>query len=208
MRSTLRIAACVLSVCSTAALALASAGLAGQPVTQTLNPPPPAWQTCKSVGEGTICEGTISFSYGPVNSGITCGTGPSTFGILDTATESELARRFYDDNGDLIRGVRHQRWTSAQLSNPLTGATLHYSQSQTWTDVLAVPGDPGSATSTLTGELVVHGTEGAEVLIGAGRTVFAPDFTIEFGAGPSGFVDLITCDPSAVGSLCAALVAA
>ena len=98
-------------------------------------------------------------------------------------------------------------WASAQLSNPLTGATLDYTQTQKWTDILAVPGDLDSATVTLTGEFVVHGTKGAAVLIGAGRTVFSPDFTIEFQAGPSGFLDLIIGDPSAIGSLCAALAA-
>lgn len=208
MRSTLRIAALVSSVCSAAALTLASAGIAGQPVTETLNPPPPPWQTCKAVGEGTICEGAISFSYGPVYSGITCGSGPSAVDILDSATESELATRFYDVNGNLVRRVRHVRWSSAQLSNPTTEVALEYSQTQKWTDDLAVPGDLGSARVTLTGELVVHGADGAQVLLGAGRTVFASDFTVEFQAGPSGFLDLLGGDPSAIGSLCAALVAA
>ena len=207
MRSTVRIAALVSSVCAIGALSLASAGLAGQPVTQTLNPPPQPWQTCKAVGEGTICEGTISFSYGPVHSGITCGTGSSAFDIFDSATESELARRFYDENGNLVRRVRHDSFASGRLSNPLTGAALDYTQTQKWTDILAVPGDLGSATVTLTGEFVVHGATGAAVLVGAGRTVFAPDFTIEFQAGPSGFLDLIALDPSAVGPLCAALAA-
>lgn len=195
------------SVCLAAALALASAAVAGQPVTQTLNPPPQPWQTCKAAGEGTICEGTISFSYGPNDTGLACDSGASSFDIFDSATESDLVRRFYDENGNLVRRVRHQRWASAQLSNPLTDATLDYTQSQTWTDVLAVPGDLGSATATLTGELVIHPPAGAPVLIGAGRTVFAPDFTIEFQAGPSGFIDLIIGDPSAVGPLCAALAA-
>jgi hypothetical protein len=207
MRSTVRIAARVLIVCATGALTLASAGLAGQPVTQTLNPQPPAWQTCKAVGEGTICEGTVSFSYGPVDTGLGCGSGASAFDIFDSANESELARRFYDENGNLVRRVRHDRFTSGQLSNPLTGATLEYTQTQGWTDILAVPGDFGSATVTLSGEFVVHGMDGAPVLVGAGRTVFAPDFTIESQAGPSGFLDLLTGDPSAVGPLCAALVA-
>jgi hypothetical protein len=208
MRSTLRIAALVLSVCSTAALALASAGLAGQPVMQTLNPPPQPWQTCKVIGEGTICEGTISFAYGPVYSGITCGSGLSAVDIFDSGTESELATRFYDEDGNLVGRVRHDRWSSAQLSNPTTGIALSYSQTQKWTDDLAVPGDLGSATVTLTGEFVVHGADGAEVLVGAGRTVFGPSFTVDFQAGPSGFLDLLGGDPSAVGSLCAALVAA
>ena len=129
----------------------------------------------------------------------------SAFDIFDSATESELARRFYDENGNLVRRVRHDSFASGQLSNPLTGAALDYTQTQKWTDILAVPGDLGSATVTLTGEFVVHGAKGAAVLVGAGRTVFAPDFTIEFQAGPSGFLDLIALDPSAVGPLCAAL---
>lgn len=205
MKSTRRIAALASTVYGACSLILASAALAGQPVTQTLNPPPQPWQTCKAVGEGTVCEGTISFSYGPVYSGITCGSGPSAFDILDAATESELARRIYDENGNLVRRVRYDSFASAHLSNSSTGATLDYAQTQKWTDVLAVPGDFSSATVTLTGELVIHGTDGAPVLIGAGRTVFAPDFTIEFQAGPTGFTDLITGDPSAVGALCGAL---
>ena len=201
MRSTRRIAALVSSVCAAGALILASAGLAGQPVTQTLAPPPQPWQTCKAAGEGTICEGTISFSYGPVYSGISCGS----FDIFDSASESELARRFYDENGNLVRRVIHQHYTFGQLSNPLTGATVNYTQTQTWTDVLAVPGDFGSATETLTGEYVEYGANGAPVLVGAGRVVFAPNFTIEFQAGPSGFLDLLAGDPSAVGPTCDAL---
>jgi hypothetical protein len=205
MRTTMQSAIILSSVLALGALILASAGLAGQPVTQTLNPPPQPWQTCKAVGEGTICEGTISFSYGPVYSGITCGSGSSAFGIFDSANESELARRFYDESGNLVRRVRYDSFASGQLSNPLTGATLDYTQTQKWTDTLAVPGDLGSATVTLTGEFVIHGVDGAPVVVGAGRTVFAPDFTIEFQAGPSGFIDLIALEPSAVGPLCAAL---
>ena len=48
----------VSSVCATGVLILASSSFAGQPVTQLLNPSPPGWQTCKAVGDSTICEGT------------------------------------------------------------------------------------------------------------------------------------------------------
>ena len=41
-----------------AALGLASSAVAGQPVNQSLSPPPPPWLTCKAVGTGTICDGT------------------------------------------------------------------------------------------------------------------------------------------------------
>jgi len=202
MRSTARIAALAVSVCAAGALTLVSASVAGQPVTQTLNPSPPAWQTCKAVGERTICEGKITESYGPIDTGLTCMGG---FDIFDSGALDEVARRFYDENGNLVRRVRHQHYTFGQLTNPLTGATVNYTQTQTWTDVLAVPGDLGSATVTLTGEYIEFGADGAPVLIGAGRVVFAPNFTVEFQAGPSGFLDLLAGDPSAVGATCDAL---
>jgi hypothetical protein len=43
------------------------------------------------------------------------------------------------------------------------------------------------------------------VLIGAGRLVFASDGTVEFQAGPSGFLDLLFGAPAAVDPICAAL---
>jgi len=94
MRSFLTIA----SVCAAGALALASAGIAGQPVTQTLNPPPLPWQTCKAVGDGTICEGTNVESYGPVDTGIVCGSGASAFDIYDAATDEYSVWKKFDQD--------------------------------------------------------------------------------------------------------------
>ena len=73
------------------------------------------------------------------------------------------------------------------------------------TDALAVTGDLGSATTTITGQFHLHADGGAPMVIGAGRVVFAPDGTLEFQAGPSGFLDLLTGDPSVVQQVCAAL---
>ena len=42
---------------------VARTGAAGQPATQTLDPPPPSFLACKAVGGGTICSGTRSFAY-------------------------------------------------------------------------------------------------------------------------------------------------
>jgi hypothetical protein len=43
------------------------------------------------------------------------------------------------------------------------------------------------------------------VLIGAGRLVFAPDGTVEFQAGPSGFLDFLFGSPAAVDPICEGL---
>src|SRR5882724_10371981 len=136
-----------------AALIPVSATLGGPPVTSPLTPPPPSFEACSTVGGGTICQGTVSESYGPVDTGLVCGNGPSAFDIFDSATHHELARRVYDASGNLVRRVRYDRF-AGQLSNQSTGAIVAYTQAQTTTDVLSVPGDLGSATETLTGEFI------------------------------------------------------
>jgi hypothetical protein len=184
------------------ALAVAPAGLGGPPVAQTLTPPPLPWLTCKPVGGGTICEGTRLVSYGPEDSGYACGAGPSAFVILDTATQEVRARWTYDGQGRLVQRLIHLRYSSARITNSLTGAELPYKQTQTRTDDLAVPGDFGSATTTWRGEFIVGSPGGAPVSIGAGRVVVAPTGEITFVGGQSGWADLISGDASA---LCAAL---
>ena len=187
-----------------AALTLAPAGLGGQPVTQTLNPPPPSFEACKAVGNGTICQGSIDSSYGPFDTGLACGSGAGAFGIADSATQQELARRDYDNDGNLVKRYRNDR-LEGQLSNEVGGMTLPYKQTWIQTDVLAVPGDLGSATATWTGEFVLKPATGPPIVIGAGRDVFAPDGSLDFQAGPSGFLDLLAGDPSVVQTICAAL---
>ena len=194
----------VTGICAGLGLAFASASPAGQPVTQTLTPPPPSFETCKAVGDGVICQGSIADSYGPVDTGLACGSGPSAFDVFDGARTNEVAMRVYDADGNLVRRVRHDR-ADGEVSNPLNGMTVPYAQVQNITDVLAVRGDLSSATETITGEIHFRLAQGAPLLIGAGRTIFAPDGTIEFQAGPAGFVDLLAGAPSAVDPICAAL---
>src|SRR5436190_20792757 len=95
------------------ALALTSAGFAGQPVTQTLNPPPPPWQSCKAVGDGTICEGTNVESYGPIDTAdesapLVCGSGAGAFDIFDAATDDYSVWKKFDTDGNLVRRVFHR----------------------------------------------------------------------------------------------------
>jgi hypothetical protein len=188
------------------ALMLAPASLGSQPVTQTLNPPPPSFETCKTVGGGTICQGMVDSSYGPFDTGLICGSGPSAFGIADSATQQELARRNYDSDGNLVKRYRNDR-LQGQLGNEASGTAVPYTQTWIQTDVLAVPGDLGSATATWTGEFVLKPATGPPIVIGAGRDVFAPDGSLDFQSGPSGFLGLLAGDPSVVEPVCAALAA-
>src|SRR4051812_3473125 len=137
------------SVCAAGALTVVSPGLAGQPVTQTLNPPPPAYETCKAVGNGTICQGTQTFAFGPIDTAtegpaLVCGSGAGAFDVFDSEVGNSLARRTYDANGNLVRRVRYDQVTAGQNINPLTGAYVPYTSTLTNVDVLAVPGDLGS----------------------------------------------------------------
>lgn len=190
----------------TAALGLAPAGLAGQPATQPLNPPPPSFETCKATGTQTICQGARTLPpYGPDDTGVACPSGTSAFDMFDSGVESQVAARYYDANGNLTRRVIHQTNDSA-LSNPLTGARIPYLQKNTITDVVAIPGDfPDSATETVTGEqnFTVPGV--GAVMLNAGRIVTASDGTVEFSAGPQGFEDYFNGDTSALDALCTAL---
>jgi len=156
---------------------------------QDLNPPPPPFLTCKTVGNGTICQGSRIVSYGPDDTGIVCGSGPSAFDVFDSATFKQRAIRSYDQNGNLTRRVIYETYSSGQFSNPLTGAVVPYTQHDTLSDVLAVPGDLSSATETVTGENIFKPAHGAPVFLNAGRVVTAPDGTIEFRAGPQDFLD-------------------
>ena len=202
MRSILALA----TVCG-AALAAASGGLAGQPVTQTLNPPPPPWQTCMAVGDGTICEGTNIESDGPYDTSIVCGSGTSAFDIFDTSTDDYSVWKKFDTDGNLVRRVFHDHYTFGQFSNPLNGAVVPYTQTDTRIDVLAVPGDLNSATETTTWGSVFHlPGAGAPVFWNSGRTVQFPILgATEFSAGRLDFFQLSDGDTSVLGPLCTAL---
>lgn len=195
-----------------AALAAASGGVAGQPVTQPLNPPPPPWQTCNAVGDGTICEGTNVESYGPIDTAeegppLVCGSGANAFDIFDAASDDYSVWKKFDTDGNLVRRVFHDHYTFGQFSNPLNGAVVPYTQTDTRIDVLAVPGDLGSATETTTwqGQFHVQGA-GAPVFWNSGRTVQFPIFgPTEFSAGRLDFFQLADGDTSVLSPLCAAL---
>jgi len=186
---------------------LPGAGFAGQPVTQTLNPPPAPFLTCMAVGSGTICQGTRTISYGPEDTGIFCGSGANAYDIFDAGTFTQRVTRYYDTEGNLTRRERHEHYTLGQWSNPLSGATVSYTANGVITDDLAVPGDPTSATETITGEMVIRSATGAPVFIATGRQVFNFDESeLISSAGRNGFIaGFFEGDPTAFDEVCAAL---
>jgi hypothetical protein len=187
------------------ALALAPAGVAGQPVTQPLNPAPPSFETCKTVGNGVTCAGSRVETYGPQDSGIVCGNGASTFDPIDQGLDYQHAIRFYDSNGDLLKRMIYDHDVGA-FSNPLTGDAIPYNQHNTTTDVLAVPGDFGSATETVTGEVNFTVSGMGLVFQNAGRTVFdASSGDIVSSSGPQDFNEYFNGNTSVGDELCTAL---
>ena len=203
----------ITSVCAVGALVLAAASLAGQPVTQPLNPPPPPWQTCKAVGDGTICEGTNVESFGPIDTAdegapLVCGTGANAFDVFDAGTDEYSVWKKFNTDGNLVRRVFHDHYTFGQFSNPLTGDAVPYTQTDTRIDELAVPGDLSSATETTTWQGLVHlPGAGAPVFWNSGRTIQFPiGGATEFSAGRLGIWQLfVDGDTSVLDPLCAAL---
>jgi hypothetical protein len=185
------------------ALALAPAAFAGQPPRSDLNPPPPDIYTCQATGTQTICRASQRFHEDPVITDVDC----PGFPIVDQGdVATELTRR-YDSDGNFVERTRHETWTNAFWSNPLNGNTIPYTQRTIVTDRATVPGDLDSIVETTTGENVyTDPVTNKKVLKSAGRTVVAPDGSLEFSAGQQPFVErFVLGDPSAFDALCAAL---
>jgi hypothetical protein len=186
------------------ALTLVPSAFGGQPMSQTLTPPPPPFYTCMTVGGGTICQGTQAGSVGPEETGLVCESGAGAFTVFDTNTFIQRATRYYNRDGNLTRRVLHDD-IDGQSTNPLTGATVPYTQHETHTTVLADPGDFNTATTTHTGVLIFTIPHQGQVALEAGRVIEGPD-GIEFRAGPQVFVDYYeNGDTSGVQELCSAL---
>jgi hypothetical protein len=184
-------------------LGMASAAFAAQPATDNLNPPPPPFLTCQPVGDGTICSGTRERVVDPHETFV-CGDGAAAFTVYDQGVEHQRLTFWYDGSGNLERILNHERWTSAWWSNPLTGATMPYTQSNVITTVFAVPGDFSTATETTVGEVIFTDPQtGVKVLRSVGRAMIAPDGTVVLSGKQPFFAE----DPSVFDGLCAALAA-
>jgi hypothetical protein len=180
----------------------ASAG-AGQPCPSNLNPPPLSFETCQTVGGGTIASGSRVVSDPLADQFITCGTGASAFDIYNQDTYDQHATRWYDQDGNLLRRHIHDHYTFGQWSNPLAGTVVPYTQTTIENDEYS---DMSSGTATFTGETMFHGT-GAPVLWGNGRQLTNADGSVIYeSSGRNDFVLYFNeNDPAAFDLICAAL---
>jgi hypothetical protein len=197
----------ILAVVVAALVPGAPAALAAPPATDELNPPPPSFLTCIPTGTGTICKGARHLVEEPVDTEIVCGSGAGAFHIYDQGEILQRAIRWYDADGNLTRRVIFERWKPAWWSNPLTGATVPYTQTNKFTVVLAVPGDLDSATTTIVGETIWTDPQTHQkVLRSVGRQVLAADEAVEFRSGQQPFLDaFVDGDMSVFDAVCAAL---
>jgi hypothetical protein len=190
-----------------AVLTLAPVARAGQPVTQTLNPPPPSFEPCKAVGSGTICFGSRTVVVDD-DTGTICGDGAEAFDIVLDATVDQTASRTYNRDGNMTERFIEDTYRSGRFVNSVTGASLAFTGHDTVADVLAVPADFDSATETVTGEIAVTLPHAGTVYLTAGRIVSAVvDGTVDFQAGPGSLVEWFVNGgpPEAPSELCAAL---
>jgi hypothetical protein len=191
-------------------LTLAPVARAGQPVTQTLNPPPPSFEPCKAVGSGTICFGMRTVVVND-DTGTVCGAGANQFDIVLDATVDQTASRTYDRDGNMTERVIHDTYRSGLFVNSVTGASVAFTGHDTVTDALAIPADFDSATETITGEIVVTLPHVGSVYLTAGKIVTAvADGTIDFQAGRGALIEWFVNGgtPDAPSELCAALASA
>ncbi len=175
----------------------------------TLNPPPPPQfnPVCEAVGFGTLCTVNFVETHPSEITDIICGSGPNSFAVVATDTRTVTGRRYYDQNGDLTR--RHFREVFVgTFTNPLTGASLDFAQSDTILHNLAVPGDVSTGTEVITGSARFSLPGGGVVLVDAGRIVIdASDGTLLFEAGQHHFDDYFGLgDTSALQPICDALL--
>jgi hypothetical protein len=184
-----------------------AAAFANPPALPPLTPPPPAFLTCRTTGNGAICEGARTLVEEPSDTGIVCGSGADAFHIFDSGGSlHQHVIRYYDQNGNLTRRVIQVLWDSGQWSNPLTDRFVLTTQHNTITDVLAVPGDFSTATETNTGENIFRPPHSAPIFFSTGMFITAPDGTIEFRAGQQNFLDVfIDGHTEVLEPLCAAL---
>jgi hypothetical protein len=198
---------CALVVLLLSLLAFAFVAVHPAAAQQALNPPPPSFETCQAVGNGTICQGSRTVTDPLADAGFACTTGGSTFEVFNADQFDQHATRFYDQNGNLTRRSISDTYSFGQFSNPQAGTFVPYTQVGNEKDTLAVPGDLSSARAQFTGESIFKPAQGAPVALQVGRIVSNLDQTvIFFEKGPDAFTDyFVEGDPSALAALCAAL---
>ena len=182
-------------VSAPAAYAAAASPASG--TAQTLTPPPPPNATCQTTGSGIFCHGDLTFSDN-FDSGVSCGT----FDILISDTGTATYALHYSSAGLLLE-VRVLRNIQGTFINSVTGKTIGNDAHFSSTADFATPGDPSTATVTLTGANgIATGQSIGLVAHDVGKVVFDPSGNILFEGGPHNSIDNF---PAFVQAICAAL---
>lgn len=157
------------------------------------------------MGRGRSAPAPVPRPYGPIDSGLTCGSGVDAFAVFDQAVHLQSARRFYDRRGNWTKRQEFDTYDHAQLSNLLTGKVAPYTQRNNETLVLATPVDESTGTATVTGEIIIRAGTGSPSLFATGRQVHGPTGDLLSTAGRNDFASLEQGDEHALDALCAAL---
>ena len=150
------------------ATSLAMPVAAREPVDpSTLNPPPPDFinAQCGWSGRQVICSFAYSISSIDVPTGIFCDGGE----MLETRNHSLAGQRLYDSSLNLtVRRFREQ--IDGVLYVAETGASVHWTGTDTGIEVLSLPGDRSSGVRTNSGANIhLYLNDGRSISL-AGRT--------------------------------------
>jgi hypothetical protein len=185
-----------------------SQALASEPVDpSTLNPPVPPQlnPVCERVGNQTICEVQGSDPPFAAGSEVICGSGPNTFEPFQFQNRSVRGKRYYDQDGYLLR--RHFReYIDGTLVNPINHKAVAYSGSDTVMNDLAVPGQFDTGTTAVAGSVRIFLGEGNGTMAAdTGRILDSPQGILEV-SGQHPFLDyFVYGDTAAMQPLCDAL---
>jgi hypothetical protein len=175
----------------------------------TLNPAPPDFfnATCTRNGGTIICDlhfTEVVLDHEP--NGVVCDSAAGPVELVEVNTRSVVGKRYYDGDGNLLRRHFRDEWT-ATITNPVTGRSATYLQTDRILHDLAVPGDSTTGTEEITTRLRVINDAGSTVFVDAGRTVLREaDGSIEFQAGQHRFDDyFVNGDTAAIQPLCDAV---
>lgn len=165
----------------------------------TLTPPPFPNATCETTGSGIFCHGDFTFSDTNVHSGVFCGT---FFEILISDTGTATYELHYSSAGLELEGTLLTN-SQGTFINSVTGKTIGNDAHFSSTADFATPGDPSTATVTITGAFgIATGKSIGLVAHDVGKVVFDPSGNILFEGGPHNAIDNF---PAFVQAICAAL---
>jgi hypothetical protein len=143
------------------------------------------------------------------DTGIICGSGSSSFDVINSETRHRYGPSFSDVNGNFVKDILDID-TVGTFSNSVTGASIAYKARGVQHDSLAIPGDFNSTfTSVTTGELAIIAPGAGVVWQDTGRVVdsFDPngDESLAWSGQQDDLVYGFLGDTSVAQKLCAAL---